>query len=320
MKKVFYSLIALVVLAVCGCQKDPNPYITKQQALALQASIEPTIANVAFIYNSNIYYVSDFTKPAVQVTSDGSADKYVRMSHDHSKFAYLNSSNIIKVVDAKGAVLTTLSQYTDVRSFDWSADDKTLYILNNSEMVYYGPAMNLPDFTGPGNVVGSIVEVLSASVSMQGDFAYVVHTFTFDNGDQYSLVIDPVNKGPQVSYTDPDGSTMNYVSFSTNLQDLAVGYGNPNVISGPETQIDLFTGLFNTPVGSYTAGCSPVYNSTLNFVVGGFADAANKGLTAPAAIYMGAPPTNGYIDQNVEHSLFLDKYSGSGTILYTDWK
>jgi len=319
MKKIYYILVCGIILLAAGCKKGPDPYISKQDAEKLAGLVEPPITNVAFIYKNNIYYATDFTKPVTQITSDGSASKFVRMSHDHTKFAYLNASNVIEIVDNKGALVTTLPQYTQVKSFDWTADDKTLYILNNSAMAYYGTSLNLPDFTGPGGVVGSVVEVLSASVSMQGDFAYVVHTFDFNNGDQYSLVINPANNGKSISYTDPNQATMNYVCFSTNQQDLAVGYGDPGSISGAESQIDVFTGLNSTPVLSYSGGCSPVYNSAINFIVGGFADANNNGLVEPSAIYAGPGQTTTFIGENVTHSLMLTNYSFNG-VVYTDWK
>src|SRR6185312_9584066 len=138
------------------------------------------------------------------------AAKLVRMSHDHSKFAYLNAGKQIVVVDSTGKQVTTLSQYTQVKCFDWSADDKTLYILNGNTMAYYGPAMNLPAFSIPS---GSDQSVSWVSVSMQGDFAYVAHWFDFSYGDQYQLVVQPHGNGQKFVYTNPDeyGYEMDYV-------------------------------------------------------------------------------------------------------------
>ncbi|HWZ04837.1 MAG TPA: hypothetical protein VNX40_14570, partial [Mucilaginibacter sp.] len=191
MKRLIYTLSALLMLAAIGCQKGPYPYITKTQAKQIDSLVHPGITGAAFIYKSNIYYVADFTKPVVQVTTDGSAARFVKISHDHSKFAYLDFSNDIVIIDNKGTVITTLTQYTSVRAFDWSADDKTLYILNNSTMAYYGPAMRLPAFAYPGIVAGTSTDILSAAVSIKGDFVYVVHSFDFNNGDTYELVLVP---------------------------------------------------------------------------------------------------------------------------------
>src|SRR5581483_11026438 len=226
MRKI-YPVIFGIVLFAFGCQKDPYPYITKQDVQKIDSVVHPAIKNVAFIWQGNIYYVTDFTKPVVQITNDGGAVKFVRMSHDHSKFAYLNALKEIVVVDKAGKVITTLSQYTQVKCFDWSPDDQTLYILNGNAMAYYGPAMNLPAFSIPS---GSDQSVMWTSVSMQGDFAYIAHWFDFFNGDQYELVVQPHGNGQQFVYTNPDqyGYAMDYVNFSANKQDMVLGYKDPN--------------------------------------------------------------------------------------------
>jgi len=99
-----------------------------------------------------------------------------------------------------------------------------------------------------------------------------------------------------------------------------VGYGNPNSISGAESQIDVFTSLNASPAFSYSGGCSPVYNSALNFIVGGFTDRNNNGLIEPSGIYVGPSQTTTFVGQNVPHSIMLTNYGVSGNILYTDWK
>src|SRR6185312_2712490 len=117
MRKIYPLIFALVLLAF-GCQKGPYPYITPQEVKKIDSVVHPAIKNVAFIYSGNVYFVTDFTKPVVQITKDGSAAKLVRMSHDHSKFAYLNAGKQIVVVDSTGKQVTTLSQYTQVKCFD----------------------------------------------------------------------------------------------------------------------------------------------------------------------------------------------------------
>jgi hypothetical protein len=269
MKRIYYSLIVIITLLALGCQKGPYPYISKEDTKKIDSAIHLPIKNAAFIYQNNVYYVPNFDKPVIQITSDGSAAKLIKMSHDHSKFAYLNSLNSIIIVDDKGNNITTLTQYTHVKTFDWSPDDKTLYILNGNTMAYYGPSMNLPAFTHPGipNVFG--IEILCAAVSMQGDLAYTVHANLID-GDKYELVIVPANNGQVVTYTDPTNSTdpMIYVNFTTGTTDFVLGYGYPN---GGLTNLLFFKDLHNYPSVTYggSATPTPVYNSTLNYMVGG---------------------------------------------------
>ncbi len=327
MRKIYYLIVYISVLFALSCQKGPYPYITLSQVKKIDSLVHPAIKNAAFIYNGNVYYVADFDQPATQVSKDGTAFKFVKMSHDHSKFAYQNNSNIIVIIDNKGNIITTLSQYSQVKSFDWSADDKTLYVLNGSAMVYYGPSLNLPDFSYPGIPNGATMEVLSASVSMKGDFAYVVHGYDFIDGDKYELVISPANNGALVTYSNPedDVNTMDYVNFSTNAQDLVVGYKETDLNSDSQQKLDAFTGLKSYPDFSYGADgnagvCTPVYKSNIAYFVGGFIDFTNTSttVTEPAAIFLG--PGSDFQKANIAHNKILTKYSVSGSILYTDWK
>jgi len=317
MKRIFYSLIVVITLLAFGCQKDPYPYISKEDTKKIDSAIHPAIKNAAFIYQNNVYYVPDFDKPVIQITSDGSAVKLIKMSHDHSKFAYMDILNNIIVVDNKGNNIATLSQYKQAKCFDWSPDDKTLYILNGNTMAYFGPDMNLPAFTHPGLPTVFGMEVLCAAVSTQGDFAYIYHANLID-GDKYELFIVPANGGQIVSYSDSDVSydAMIYVNFTANTTDFVVGYGYPN---GQLTNVSFFQDLHNYPTVTHggTATATPVYNSTLNYMVGGATNKTTNAI-APAAIYLGDPPE--IVGENVPTSKILTQYSSSGGNMYTDWK
>lgn len=316
MKKIYYGLTCLVILLASSCQKGPYPYITLDQVKKIDSVDHPAIKNVAFIYKGNVYYVADMTKAPTQITTNGSAARFIKMSHDHTKFAFENASGIIVVVDNTGTVITTLSQYTKVSSFDWSADDKTLYILNNSALVYYGPAMNLPSITYPG--ISGTGNATCASVSPNGDLAYVIHWFDFSYGDEYKLVIKPANNGPVTSYSDPEnaGLVMDYVNFTSNTTDFVVGYGTPN---GRQSKVEFFSGVNNFPTLTFsgTTTSTPIYNSTLNYLVGGSFD-SNANTIAPAALYLGDPSV--FVAANVPVDIVLTQYSVTGSNLYTDWK
>ena len=320
MKRIFFSLIGAIILLVFGCQKDPYPYISLKDTQKIDSAVHPKITNAAFIYKNNIYYVADFDLPVTQITSDGSAMRFVKMSHDHTKFAYLNSSSNIVVVDNNGKNITTLYQYTQVKSFDWSANDKTLYILNGNSMSYYGPVMNLPGITYPGITNGSTLAVLSASVSLQGDFAYVVHGYNFIDGDKYELIIKPANNGAIIEYDNPEDDvyTMGYVNFSTNKQDLVVGYKDSTIPSDILNSVRVFTGLKSYPDFSFGDVCTPTYNSNLKYMVAGRSGDIGNTTLVPTAIYLGDGPV--YPNTNIALTKILSKYSVTGSNFYTDWK
>lgn len=298
-------LITGMVLAIIlnGCQKDPYPYITIDEAQ------NTPVQNVAFIYNNDVYFAADIDKPATKITNTGTFKKFIKVSHDHTKFAYLNSLGYVEVVDNTGKLIITLN-YTAIKSFDWTADDKTLYILSNGNMYYYGTALPL-SITYPG-VAGYTTEVLSASVSIKGDFAYVIHAYAYGYGDKYRLVIKPAGSSNVITYDNNIDYSMNYVAFSSNLQDMVVGYRGPNDASYNYTKLEFFTGLNAYPSFSYQSSQAygtPIYNSTLSFMVSGFTD-VNTNKVVLAAIST----------KDVSKNKISKTYISTGNGVYTDWK
>lgn len=316
--RIPYVLTALLIVSLASCKKGAEPAAAKVDTKKADSILNATTGAAAFIYKNNVYSVVDFSKAPLQVTTDGSAVKFVKISHDHTKFAYQNAAGVIVVVNNKGTVITTLAQYAKVKSFDWSADDKTLYILNENSMVYYGPALGLPDITYPDIKSGSVTEVLSASVSVKGDFAYVIHGYNKIDGDKYLLVIKPANNGAMVKYEDDDKAyPMDYVSFSSNQRDLLLGYQRLHSGSDSQEKISIFTDLNKFPDFSYggkgvATVCTPVYKSNINYLVAGYSSmSGTSNFAAPASISLSG---------DVGKNKVLTDFTQPGNTLYTDWK
>src|SRR4051812_22498575 len=123
MKRYLYIICLAITYLGTGCQKDPYPYITKDAADEIYAAQHPNVTNVAFIYNNDVYYAADIEKTPVRITTTATFKKFIKMSHDHTKFAYLNAGGNIEIVDNAGKLITTLA-YNAIKSFDWTADDK----------------------------------------------------------------------------------------------------------------------------------------------------------------------------------------------------
>ena len=311
MKITNYIVLWVFATIIFGCQKPGDPYISKAESNALYAAQNPAVQNVAFIYNNEVYFLADFDNSAQKITSSGGIKKFVKVSHDHTKFAYQNVSGNVEIIDKTGKLITTLN-YSGIKSFDWTADDKTLFILSNDNLYYYGTALNL-SITYPGITPGYTTEILSASISLKGDFAYIIHYSAYTYGDKYRLVIKPAGGGTTITY---DNNTvpysMNYVQFSANLQDMTVGYRDPTYSANSFERVEFFTGLGAYPKFSFESSSTygtPVYNSTLNYTVCTVGDANSGKFTLSA-----------FANSSSLKTKIQAQYTTTGNGLYTDWK
>lgn len=309
-------IVATALYTLVSCKKSANPYVSKSVIDSLIARQNPAVKNVAFIFKNDVYYLPAFDKEAVKITNTPTAGKkFIKMSHNAQKFAFLNSTNRIEIIDKTGKQLTVLTQYSQVKSFDWSNNDETLYILNNNSMVYYGPSMNLPEIRYGGSNSYSN-QVLSASVSAKGDFAYVFYAFNPFGLDYYKLIIAPANDTKEMVITSSEQSDqMAYVAFSSNEQDLVVGIKPRITFNNKLLKLLLYTDLKKYPdytisESSYQAYSTPKYNSSQNYMVCGYMQ--NKSDSVKLHAY-------GFEKYKEKHR-HLAQYYNTGDVIYTDWK
>ncbi|SEO45131.1 MULTISPECIES: hypothetical protein [unclassified Mucilaginibacter] len=304
MKNIYLVFIALLITAVTSCQKDVNPYITKAQVDKIDSIRHPAIKNVAFIYNNEVYFLADFTSKPQKITNNGSTKKFIRMSHDHTKFAYKNLAGSIDIVDKTGKLLASLTQYNDIRNFDWSADDKTLYIINSDNVAFYGPAMKVPGviyFTGYYNFI-------SAAVSKNGDLVYLLRKYNFDALDQYEMVIRKASGGDPVFYRAEESGLppMATINFAANGLDMVLGFEGPG---DDVSNVYLFDNMAQYP--TYKLGfnsiSTPAYQSNIKYMLGAFDDDSGSHLIGAV-----------YLDTDIKDN--NKTFAGYAGVKYLDWK
>ncbi|WP_207420303.1 hypothetical protein [Desertivirga brevis] len=310
--KLFRNLCIIFLLSCfVACKKGENPWVPKSAIDSLISARNPMMNHVAVIYNQDIYYFPSIEQSPIRITQTPNVNKrMLSMSHNHKKFAFLNGSTIV-IVDDKGAQLAELSQYSNVKGFDWSADDATLYILNNNTISYFGPSMNLPAITYPGINWATSPQVLSATVSSRGDFAYVFTAYHPFSPDPYKLVIKRADGRPDVVYTAEHNERLSYAAFSANDFDLVVGYKD-NESDRSFGKLGIFTGLKNYPdfeMRFSSKYSSPRYNSKLNFMVCGYKSSSSD------VFLLSARNFADLIDKSTNRDDFNNR-----DVLYTDWK
>lgn len=222
--------LVIALLMVIGCRKD----LEVDTADHLYNYID----NVGIIQKSDIYFYEHLTHGSARVTnSPDSVKTNLRMSYDYQKFAYKNENGIVKIVDRFGNLIEKLSDYTNVKSYGWSADSQTLWMLNNNEIVFYGPEMDIPDLTFPDLSNGEypMIDVDMLAISSTGDLAYVA-TYEWYLGegsmDYASSFIRKPNDGTNgmidisvQNHTNHHYNELRYAPFS---QDLVVLYNASN--------------------------------------------------------------------------------------------
>lgn len=162
-KIIFPVLICLFI----GCRKDPSIEIYKQE--------EDSIKNIVYIERNDIYYLESFKGNPVKITNNSEEEKVaVRVSYNGEKIAYLNNSGVLKIIYRSDSTVFVVEN-AGVKDFNWSADDQTLYYLKGQELFFFGPEMNIPDFSAPdGVLLGGSANFHSVSISPQNDLAYTL--------------------------------------------------------------------------------------------------------------------------------------------------
>jgi len=276
--------------------------------------------SIVYVAHDTIFYLASLNSAPKAIVTTYGEKQFVRISHDHTKIAYLYFGSI-EIDNISGQKITTVNPpaNTYYREFDWSADDKTLYILDfDGKVSYYGPSMNLPAFVFPSSISGNTNKVISMSVSTKGDLAYVVLS---DMGgiELYEMCILPAGGSSVIEYNTNTSSlqanfNMASVRFSNNAQDLVLGYqeAHDNFIN--MYALDVFTGLKKTPDKHLEIAnisyCDAIYNSSVGYIVGGY----NTDITT----------TNTFlstIDINTGKNIkALSSHGGEIGGYYSDWK
>lgn len=270
MKRI--TLVIIILLSIVSCRKD--------LAVDIEDHLYYHIENIGIIKKNDIYYYEYLDRGSIQITNTPDSIKTdLRMSYDHQKFAYKNEDGIIEIVDRSGNSIEKLIDYTNVKSFDWSADSQTLWMLNNNTIEFYGPEMDIPELTFPDVSNGNypMINIDMLSISSTGDLAYVAFFEWYPNqsgpemeNSEYAFsFIRKLNNGTNeivdlsTHYHHHNYNELRYAPFS---QDLVVSlYGN----SGTKS-IRLYKGNnldYEHEFIIQGGASNPLYRPDLNFFI-----------------------------------------------------
>ncbi|NME68107.1 hypothetical protein [Flammeovirga aprica] len=180
-----FIIIAVAILQY-SCLSTDRVYLTQEELdqhfkTIADAKFKPK--NVAVAVDHSIYFYDQIDQPPHIITEETSTKKrLVKVSQDNTKFAYLNDDNLIEVIDRDGKLITTLEEYQNVQSFDWTEGGKTLYILNDGEVSFYGnTSIIVPEFVYPEESFKFFnPKAVDVRISSENDFAVLVSHSYYD--------------------------------------------------------------------------------------------------------------------------------------------
>ena len=313
MKKFISFFLFTTVLIITSCEViDPVEEEPEEEIVPLK--------HAAMLYENDLYYFADFSETPVKIETPASNEKsLVKIHPNTTRFAYLNENGSPVIVDLSGNVEAALTQYTDVKTMDWTADGQTLYMLVGNEMFYYGPALSLPAFTFEEDGVPMLYEqVTSAAVSPNNDLVYTVRYFdnTLTSSAYREKLIFKLNDGSKIIRPNYDqvARRLTVTNFSKN-GDLVVGYSAEDNEPQKLERIELFKDLTKEPTtrgdgNSDPTYMTPTYRSDLSYALVGFQTNYNVDTYYPRAI--------SFIDTE-KYEIIRDDYTSVNYDLYLDW-
>lgn len=220
--KKLYWFAMLLMLVAC----EESPFVTRKEAekeiaaINLQRNPFHAIENVVAILDNDIYYFHALDEEPVRLTTTPGEEKTnVKLSFDKSRIAYLNGSGTPVIIRAdNGEHVETLDEYAYVTQMDWAKDRLTLYILVESEVVFYGDAIDVVQPTK----VNSWDRVISFSMNSIGDQGYFIE-YSADAFPHW-LNLRSEKGGIADEFSGWDGDNFDYIDFYDNSGGFLLGY------------------------------------------------------------------------------------------------
>ncbi|WMX16617.1 MULTISPECIES: hypothetical protein [unclassified Aureispira] len=173
MKKQFILLVVMALL-LHNCQKYEAQYGIET---AEETVLGGNTYEIAYCTEEGVFLLTGNMKRAKKVVSFANKlypeAKHVALSIQKDRVAYIDPDTRTPViVDTMGNVLEELTQYTNTNDLGWHNGDRTLYILANNQVHFYGEALSLPNalFVQPPSSYD--YEVTSLDINDDLDVAY----------------------------------------------------------------------------------------------------------------------------------------------------
>jgi hypothetical protein len=302
--KIFFLFFALIVF---GCASD-NPFISEELALQLLNKDKTrTVSYATFIHHQDVYYVRSFDEQPKKITNSPTVEKrHVRISHDHSKIAFLNSAGTPVIIDTLGNIVDVLEQFDNVKEYNWMPGDEGLYLVIDNGLHFSG---STPD-------IGAVAlefqeELLSVIITPDNTVIYLAQRPNGSGGYAQRIErIDADGNGQTIEPQFGEIREMHALRLSHDGKYFTVGY-SASAFSDELVKIEVFQigGEFPEMTFEEDEYLDAVYDANSKYMVMALGESSGF---FPAAFY-----TENEVFED-DKSIYLVEYSGDE--VYVDWK
>ena len=208
----FFILFCALFMSACFSSSDDD--VTDEPGKQAAALLK---GQVAYTFRNEVYLVDANGKNTRKLTSDGKRKTAIAFSANRQKIAYLTDKNSPVIIDQNGKELARLSNFTNVKSFGWCNQDRTLYMLIGNKVELYGDTFTLPRLPMSNYIYD---DMISVSISSNNDVAYSYETINVSTGNAMRSHMIKIKFADQTERAFEEQARVDFLKWSADSKHL----------------------------------------------------------------------------------------------------
>jgi hypothetical protein len=246
-------IITAALFLFSGCYKYEvqfeGPYSDEENSSTLEANWE-----ILFVQNG-LLKLTDAQLRFVKTMTGINNVELASINYAHDKIAYKTPGNNVVVIDTSGQQLEIVPNSASVSWFDFHANDATIYMLENNQLRFHGPAIQVDQTNLTATLPFPAINPQIGGVAVTQNGTLIVGYQYYDGlFVQYGVAVDFPNDGGQSDYRKTIQYT-NTIHFRTNPSGEQCTFNKVNGIDSEDVfRININTQqLFNLTDGFFSS-------------------------------------------------------------------
>ena len=268
-----------LIIALFGCESSFINVLSDKEVEQITQYLEEEnnshIDNIVLIKDNDVYLMRDADKNSlIKLTEDsGNERENVKISYDNQKIIYFEENVGVVFIDTAGNILDIADDILEFDQMDWLPDNESIYYLNNNKLFAYGSDREFPELTI--NVFGQYKRIISASVSTNGDIAYIqAYNGTYGTDTRLYVKLNDENQTNFYTQGNPEyPNRLAYVNFSPDGESMILGYQHINYDTYP-VKVEIYEDpIDESPIKTYENSyglATPCFSKELNYLISGY--------------------------------------------------